>query len=111
MELTAIILVFLLATVVQYIVDIIKGAIPLTAIGQVKLAPIYSLIVGVALAIIFQVDLMAAVGFATPYALAGWIITGLVVSGGSSAVHELIAKLRESRSSSQDDTTTGGTNT
>ena len=50
MELTAIILVFLLATVVQYVVDIIKGAIPPTAIGQVKLAPIYSLIVGVAYA-------------------------------------------------------------
>jgi hypothetical protein len=103
MEIASIILVFLLATLVQYIVDILKNAIPATAIGKVTLAPIYSLIVGIALAIIFQVDIMAALGFATQYAIAGWIITGLIVSGGSSAVHELIAKLRESR--------TGGTNT
>jgi hypothetical protein len=100
MEIAAIILVFLLATLVQYIVDIFKKAIPVAAVGAVALAPIYSLIVGVTLAVIFQVDIMAALGFTTPYALAGWIITGLILSGGSSAVHELIAKLRESRTGS-----------
>lgn len=97
METASIIMVIMLAIVVQYIVDIIKNIIPSSGVGSIKLPPIYSLIVGVVMAVLFQVDLMATLGFTTSYALAGWIITGLIISGGSSAVHELIAKLRESR--------------
>lgn len=98
MELTAALLaVILLATLVQYLVDIVKGIIPAESIGSVKLPPIYAAIIGIALAVLTKTDILAALGYQIEYALAGWIITGLVVSGGSAAVHELISKLRESR--------------
>ena len=99
MTLAKIVLVLMLATVVQYLVDIFKKVIPVTMIGKVQLPPIYAAVIGVVLAVTFRVGLLTAVGFQTPYALADWIITGMIVSGGSTVVHELISKLRESRAS------------
>lgn len=91
----------LLSIVVEAVVNIIKGVIPYISIGALKLAPVYSLVVGVFLAIVYQIDFMASIGFATHYALAGWILSGIVASGGSAFVHELVSKLRESRASVQ----------
>lgn len=92
-----IVLVIMLAIVVQFLVDIIKRIFPVPAIGKVQIPPIYAAIIGIVLAIAFRVGIMAALGFETPYPAVDWIVTGLIVSGGSTGVHELISKLRESR--------------
>jgi hypothetical protein len=39
--------------------------------------------------------------------MADWVITGLILSGGSSVVHELLAKLRASRNLIQDELSGG----
>jgi hypothetical protein len=107
MTIATLVLVLMLATVVQYLVDLIKKAVPAKTIGGVQLAPIYAAVIGVTTAVTFQVGLLTAVGFQTPYAMADWVITGLILSGGSSVVHELIAKLRASRNLIQDELTGG----
>jgi hypothetical protein len=80
------------------LVDRIKAVIPWTEIGKVQLTPLYALVIGIVVAFVARIDVLLSLGFETVPVI-GYIITGIVVSGGSSAVHELIAKLRESRGS------------
>ena len=89
-------LILLLAILVQFVVDRIKILIPYAKIGKIELAPIYATIVGIVVAFVAEVDILASLGFHSNPTI-GYILTGLVVSGGATAVHELIAKLRESR--------------
>ena len=98
MTLTAAILaILIMATLVQFLVDIVKNILPAKVLAFAK-PPLIAAIIGISLAVIFQVDLFTVLGFGTQYALASWIFTGLILSAGSSAVHELIAKLRDTRS-------------
>jgi hypothetical protein len=90
-----------LAFVVEFLTNIIKGLIQVEAIGKVKLTPIISMVVGIAVAILCKADIMAAIGFPIQYQLGAWIITGLIISGGSALVYEFISKIRESRTSVQ----------
>ena len=92
----AIIAILVMATLVQYLTDIVKTILPTKVLTFAK-PPLIAALIGIALAVLFQVDLFAALGFGTQYALASWIFTGLILSSGSTAVHELIAKLRDSR--------------
>ena len=89
-----IILILMLAIIVEYIVNIIK---PLVPDIDYPVPLILSLVIGVALALIVRIDILVALGFEPISEFAGCFLTGLIVSGGSSAVHELIAKLRSSR--------------
>ena len=88
--------ILLLAIITQFVVDRIKEIIPVEAIGTLKLAPIYAAIVGLAIALSANIDLLAIFGFAASPPL-GQILAGLSISGGSTAVHEFISKIRESR--------------
>lgn len=88
--------VLLMAILVQFLVDRLKAIIPVDKIGKLEIAPIYALILGVSISIVSGTDMLALIGFKT-YPIFGEILTGIAVSGGSSAVHELISKLRESR--------------
>jgi hypothetical protein len=90
------IVIILLATLVQFIVDRLKALIPVAQIGTVKLAPIYALIIGITFAIMSHVNIITMAGFEMQ-PLIGEITTGIIISGGSAFVHEVIAKLRESR--------------
>ena len=98
MELMATLISFIiLASVVEFITDVLKKIVPDKQIGQVDLPPLISLVVGILIAVMVQADIFADLGFQVQYALAGWILTGIIISAGSKAVHELISKLRESR--------------
>ena len=98
MELTAALLaIIIMATLIQFLTDIVKGLIPEKGLAIIK-PPLIAAVLGVVIAILFQVNLFEVLGFSTHYAMAAWVITGLMLSAGSSAVHELIAKLRDSRS-------------
>ena len=95
-----IILIIMLAILVEYIVNIIKPLIPEV---NYPIPLIISLVVGVGLALIVQVDILLALGYEPINGVAGCIVTGLIVSGGSAAVHELISKLRASRNDIDED--------
>ncbi|HZK24970.1 MAG TPA: hypothetical protein VFC74_06240 [Oscillospiraceae bacterium] len=87
-------LIIFLAILVEYIVNIIKPLIPDV---NYPIPLILSLIVGIGLALLVQIDILSALGFEPRNIHIGCVVTGLVVAGGASAVHELFAKLRASR--------------
>ncbi len=89
-----IVMIILLAIIVEYIVNLIKPLMPET---NYPVPLVISLVIGIALAVVVKADILTAVGFNPEYLIISYIVTGLIVSGGSTAVHELIAKLRASR--------------
>lgn len=89
-----VILILMLAILVEYMTNIVKNLIPETIY---PLPLLISLIIGVGLALTVKVDILQSLGFQPVYEVVGYITTGLIVSGGSTAVHELISKLRASR--------------
>lgn len=92
----ALLAIIIMATLIQFLTDVVKGILPNAVIRFVPV-PLIAALIGVALAVIFQIDLFLTLGFGTQYAMASWVFTGLILSSGSSAVHELLSKLRASR--------------
>jgi len=97
-----VIVLIALAVATEYLVERIKNLVQVTEVGKVKLVPFYALAVGMAIAFIVQLDFIAVLSAVTEYEMhtvptAGYIMTGLAISGGSGAIHELFSKLRESR--------------
>ena len=45
----------------------------------------------------FDIDFFALMGYSSQLPIIAKVITGLILSSGSTGVHELVAKLRESR--------------
>ena len=93
-----VILIVFLAIIIEYIVNIVKPIFPDTSY---PIPLIISLILGVGLGLLVRVDLLTAIGFQPVNQMVSYVITGLMASGGSTAVHELISKLRASRSDIQ----------
>ena len=89
-----IVMIILLAIIVEYIVNLIK---PLMPESEYPVPLILSLVIGVCLGLLVRVDILSAVGFEPVSLTVSYVITGLIASGGSTAVHELISKLRASR--------------
>lgn len=90
------VLFIMLATLVTFLTDRVKAIIPIGKVGGVELAPIYAAAIGLVIAFTAQLDFLATLELPSSPTV-GMIITGLVISGGSTAVHELIANLRENR--------------
>lgn len=86
----------ILATLVEFIVERIKSVVPVKQIGKVELAPIYAMVISIALGITCHIDLLSAIGLEAP-SVVGEILSGLAISGGSGLFHELTSKVRESR--------------
>jgi len=94
---TALVQIIILATLVQFITDIIKGWLP-AAVLKYATPQIISAIVGIGVALLLGIDLFTLSGYTVGNVIISQIITGIILSAGSVAIHELIAKLRESRS-------------
>lgn len=104
----------ILAILVEFLVERIKNLVQINEVGKIKLVPFYSIAVGLGIAFVIQVDFVAYLGkwlaelvgenplHTIP--VVGYIITGLIISAGSAPVHELFAKLKESRITNQDGT-------
>lgn len=89
-----IILVF--AVLIQFLVDRVKEIVGSKVMDIVK-APVWAVAFGVLFALMFNVDFFALVGYNTQVPIVAKVITGLILSSGSTGVHELVAKLRENR--------------
>ena len=87
----------ILSAVVEFVTDVIKKIIPIENIGEVPVPPVISLVVGIAIAVLVQANMFIELGFTVSNNIMAFIITGVVLSAGSKAVHELVSKLRESR--------------
>ena len=85
------------ATVIEYIVNIVKGLLPETVVEKYIKPPLIAAVFGIVLAFTFRLDIFAMLGYTTEYWAVAYAVTGLIISSGSVPVHELISKLRESR--------------
>lgn len=89
-----IILVF--AILIQFCVDRVKEIVGEKVMGYIK-APLWALIFGIIFALVFKIDLFELMGYPSEMPIVSMVVTGLILSSGSSPVHELIEKVRESR--------------
>ncbi len=89
-------IIVVFAILIQFCVDRIKD-ITGEKVMKVIPAPIWAVAFGVLYALMFNIDFFALLGYETTVPIISKIITGLILSSGSTGVHELLAKLRESR--------------
>ena len=90
-------LIFLvLSIVIEYVVAVLTDKLPAIVTKYIT-ANIWSLIIGILVALMFQMDVFAVFGLQTTWFVAAWVLTGILLAGGSKLWHELISKLRESR--------------
>ncbi len=90
----AIIIVF--AILIQFCVDRVKEIAGEKVMGDVK-APVWALAFGIVFALVFKIDLFQLMGYPADIPIVAKVFTGLILSSGSTGVHELIAKIRDSR--------------
>ena len=105
MEIVSGILAFTtLAIIVEGLTELVKQFFPSTiGIGEIPIALIISMVFGITIAVLTQVDLLGAFGLVgiSPYPM--YVITGIASAGGSRWAHELVSKLRASRQDDPDD--------
>jgi hypothetical protein len=92
----ALTMILILSMVVEAVVSVLKKILP-EKIGRLELPILLSIVVGIALAVLTQSDLLTAIGFNVSIAWVSWVVTGIASGGGSKVVHELISKIRASR--------------
>ncbi len=92
----AVTIIVVFAVLIQFLVDRVKEIVGDKAMSIVK-APVWAVAFGVLFALMFNIDFFALIGYSTQLSIVAKIITGLILSSGSTGVHELIAKLRENR--------------
>jgi len=91
------VLVLILAGIVEYLTKIFKQFIPESIKDKFPFPLLISLIIGVILSLTVKLDILRMFGFVTFYPYVSYVLTGLIAAGGSTGVHELISKLRDSR--------------
>lgn len=92
----AVTVIVVFAILIQFLVDRVKEIVGDKVMNIVK-APVWAVAFGVLFALMFNIDFFALIGFSSQIPIVAKIITGLILSSGSTGVHELIAKLREGR--------------
>lgn len=93
----AIFVAFLFAAIIiEFVVGVLKEKLPAVVIKYIN-PNILSLLFGVAVAFAFGLDIFSALGMATAWLWLAYLLTGILLAGGSKLWHELISKLRESR--------------
>lgn len=91
---TLIVAIFFLAMIVEYLVKVLKPLIPET---DYPIPLLMALVIGIGLSLLTGADFFAAIGIEANHTIVAQLVTGVMIAGGSSALHELIAKLRSSR--------------
>ena len=83
----AVTIIVVFAILIQFLVDRVKELVGDKVMNIVK-APVWAVAFGA---------LFALMGYSSQLPIIAKVITGLILSSGSTGVHELVAKLRESR--------------
>lgn len=81
---------------VQFITEIVKGWLPAKVLKYIR-PPIIAAVFGVLVALVFNIDAFSIAGYSSTVPYVGCILTGIILSAGSVAIHELIAKIRDTR--------------
>lgn len=97
---------FMFAVLIQFCVDRVKEIFGNKVLSIVK-APVWALIFGLLFAVLFRLDLFAMLGLPATVPLVAYLVTGLILSAGSTPIHELVEKLRQARISDENFLTIG----
>lgn len=89
----AITIVFIMAIIVEAVIQVIKGWVPETA-TPAWLWPIASAVLGVILCLLGQVDVIALAGITLAVPFVGQVVTGILISRGASFMHDLWNRIR-----------------
>ena len=83
-----------LAAVVEAVLEYVLGTwfVPLANATRQKVVMAVGLVVGIALALSYQVDILAALGLAP--SLVGQVVTGALIGRGSDYLHGFIKKVK-----------------
>lgn len=92
----AVTIIVVFAILIQFLVDRVKELVGDKVMNIVK-APVWAVAFGALFALMFDIDFFALMGYSSQLPIIAKVITGLILSSGSTEVHELVAKLRESR--------------
>ena len=84
------------AIIIEFVVGVLKEKLP-EAVTRYANPNILSLLLGVVVAFAFGLDVFAALGMATAWLWLAYLLTGILLAGGSKLWHELVEKLRASR--------------
>ncbi len=92
------VLIVVISVICQAVTEQIKKAVkfPSGWYGRLNFKVILSIVISLAMCVSYQIDLLGLLGLdGNP--IVGQIITGIVVAGGSTTIHELIKKINEAR--------------
>ena len=93
---STLLLIITFATVIQFMVDRIKGIVGDKVMKYIK-SPVWAFALGVGIAFLFKIDIFAMFGFQAEIQALAYILTGLILSAGASPIHELIETIRTYR--------------
>lgn len=85
------------AVVVEYLVNFIKKPLPEAWKSQEFIPWLIAAIVGVLVAVMFKIDILQQLGLASISDIAAYVISGLILAGGSTVVHEFIGNQKAKR--------------
>ena len=92
-------LIFMLlvfATLIQFLVNRLKAILGAKVVKYLP-ADVLAAFLGILFALMFGIDVFKYFGLSTSIPYAGCLISGLIISAGAPAIHELITSIREQR--------------
>lgn len=88
------------AILVEGIVEYFKLAFP--RFGESKFVVLATIALGVAVAILYDCDLLAVMGFVTPVPYVGNALTGILIARGSNYIYDVIGKFTDAAQMGQE---------
>lgn len=92
-------LIFMLlvfATLIQFLVNRLKAILGVKVMKYLP-ADVLAAFLGILFALMFGIDVFKYFGLSTRIPYVGCLISGLIISAGAPAIHELITSIREQR--------------
>lgn len=98
---SAVLLLFIFAILIQFLVNRLK-----TILGEnvMKYLPadVLSALLGLVFAVVFKIDVFIYFGLSCDIPIVSYIVSGLIISAGAPAIHELLSSVREQRKALED---------
>lgn len=89
------------AILIQFLVNRLKVVLGST-VSKYLPADVLAALLGIVFAFMFNIDIFQYLGLTSSIPVIGFIVSGLVISAGAPAIHELITSIREQRKQLED---------
>lgn len=84
------------AVLIQFLVNRIKAILGKEIMAYLP-ADVLAALLGIMFAFMFNIDVFQYLGLTTSVPAIGYVVSGLIISAGAPAIHELISNIREQR--------------